>query len=526
MGNKPTMRVTTARRAAGLLAGAACLAGLGAPAAQADMPLYANGDFSVAGALTTGMGAFAVPDANFGTGNYRATTGQVGARHTPMWGEGFVKPELKMTYHSGDSGTFFGDVSAVGAGSAGTGDGNSATGTYGHPAHFDLEEAYGGWATDMPFGNPGDTAILTLGRQSFTVGDNFLIGSGTANNGQRAAYWMAPRSAFNGFGTLKLNAEPVRADLFLLQNSVDQHLTRGLDYPKTTFAGGNVEYFITNAAAGSDGATNYADRQFYVGATYLKILDADRSGTAVGGGFSNLTAPSYGFLSNSGDRDGMHVASVRFGGNPFSGPPVIANASLYGEYARELNTNANRQVNANAYYIEPGYTFSDWWGKPKFFYRYAHFSGDKNFTSINANSTKRSYDPLFYSAGPRDYGSWYMGEITGQYMLFNSNENVHMLGASITPDPKWKLMALFYRFMLDQPGQAGSTVTSHHFDDEVNLVAEYAYSSSTNFAFTLGAAQMGTAAQQQFNASTNNVNNNRTAKDNTYLAEASVIINF
>lgn len=527
MGDQLTKTVQRSRRALGLLAGAACLAGIGAAPALADMPIYSSGDFSVAGALTTGFGAFAVPDANFGTGTYRLNSGTVAAQHTPAWGEGFVKPELKMTYRGDGGNTYFGDVSAIGAGSAGTGDGNSTTGTAGHPGHFDLEEAYVGWAGDMPYGNPGDTAILTLGRQAFMVGDNFLIGSGTANQGQRAAYWLAPRNAFNGFGTLKLNAEPVRADFFLLQNSVDQHLTRGLDYPKTTFAGANVEYFITNAAAGSDGATNYADRQFYVGATYFKILDADSTGTGASGAFSNQSAADFGnALASGADRKGMNVYSMRFGGNPFSGPPAIANASLYGEYVRESNTDNGRQVNANAYYIEPGYTFSDWFGKPKFFYRYAHFSGDKNQGSIDGSGTKRAYDPLFYSAGPRDYGSWYMGEITGQYMLFNSNEDVHMIGASWTPDPKWKFLALFYRFMLDQPGQLGSTVTSRHFDDEVNLVAEYAYSSQTNFAFTLGAAQMGAGAQQAFNANANNQANGRTAKTDTYLAEASVIFNF
>lgn len=119
-----------------------------------------------------------------------------------------------------------------------------------------------------------------------------------------------------------------------------------------------------------------------------------------------------------------------------------------------------------------------------------------------------------------------MGEITGQYLLFNSNEDVHLIGASWAPDPKWKFLALFYRFMLDQPNQGGTAITARHFDDEVNLVAEYAYSSQTNFAFTLGAAQMGTAAKQTMNANTNNQNNNRTAKTDTYLVEASVVFSF
>jgi len=502
--------------------------------ALADMPLYANGDFSLAGALTVGAGAFAAPQANFGTGTYKSSVNAYGthdqlSNRTPSWAEGYAKPELKATYHNGSIGTIFGDVSAVYAGSLGQGEAATYASTYGHPSRVDLEEAYIGYSNDMPFGNPGDTAILTLGRQAFNVGDNFLIGSGTTNYGQRSNYWMAPRTAFNGLGTLKLNAEPVRADVFVLENTVNQRASRGLDQPKTDFAGLNVEYFITAGTAGADGATNYADRQFYFGGTYFNIYDA-QTRSVNGVYWNNLDATSAGGLPNSmADRKGMNVFDAHFGGNPFSGPPIVANASLYGEYVRELNDKADHKVNANAYYIEPGYAFPDVWGKPKLSYRYAHFSGDAEQTT--GGGSKHAYDALFYSAGPRDFGSWFMGEIAGQYQLFNTNEDVHMVSLSATPTSQIKLIATYYRFMLDHAvlDSTGQQMSGRrHYADEVDLVAEYAYTSSVNFALVGAAEKIAGAARDQYQSTLSNLNNGtRTDTNNyTYQVEGYVTIAF
>ena len=513
------------RRKAGsvvsLLALTVAMASLNGGAALADMPLFTYGDLGGAFALGTGFGTFYAPQANWGTGTVKSSPPNQHLATDPAWAEGFLKPELKLTYHNGDiGGTIFGDVSAVAAGTAGKGDANYYSTTYGTPARVDLEESYIGYSTDMPFGNPGDTAILTLGRQAFTIGDSYLIGSGTANVGQRANYWLAPRTAFNGFGTLKLNADPVRADVFLLQNTTDQRITRQTDQPKTTFAGINTEYFITAGVAGADGATNYADRQFYLGGTYINIIDADTDGGNADGAFSNSYINKYnGTLNSFADRKGMNVYDLHMGGNPISGPPIVADASLYGEFVRELNDDSDRKVNATSYYIEPGYTLSSVYGKPHFAYRYAHFSGDKA-SETDANSTKHGYDTLFYAAGPRDFGTWYMGEITGQYMLFNTNEDVHMLSTSMQATSQIKLMANYYRIMLDQ-SEATLNVKNRHFDDEVDLIGEYAYTAATNFALVGAVAKSADAAkimsQNLYGTSPGNY---------TYQLEGYVTINF
>lgn len=517
----PKARSSKVRSSISLLALTAALASFHGGAAKADIPLFSYGDLGGAFALGTGFGTFYAPQANYGTGTVRSSeTTRKLSNSSPAWAEGYLKPELKLTYHNGSVGTIFSDVSAVLATTAGQGDANYWSTTYGNPTRLDLEEAYVGYSTDMPFGNPGDTAILTVGRQAFTIGDSFLVGSGTYNAGQRGAYWMAPRNAFNGFGTLKLNAEPVRADLFLLQNSSNQRITRGTDQPKTTFAGINTEYFITAGTAGADGATNYADRQFYFGGTYMNILDSSSDEGNTLGAFSNNYIGQYNNVLNPySDRKGMNVFDLHVGGNPFSGPPIIADASFYGEFVRELNTDDNRKVNATAYYFEPGYTLSSVYGKPHFAYRYAHFSGDKVSPS-DGSSTKHAYDPLFYGSGPRDFGTWYMGEIAGQYQLFNTNEDVHMLSASIQATSQIKLMANYYRFMLDQSTPTLHT-TSRHFSDELDLVGEYAYSAATNFALVGAVSRSADAGKIYYQT------NYSTSPGNyTYQLEGYVTINF
>ena len=87
--------------------------------------------------------------------------------------------------------------------------------------------------------------------------------------------------------------------------------------------------------------------------------------------------------------------------------------------------------NAEAYFLEPGYTFDKWPTKPKVYYRYSHFSGQRSTTG----GATTAYDPMFYgdSALRMGFGTYYLGEIVGQYDLFNTNENVHQFGITLNP---------------------------------------------------------------------------------------------
>jgi hypothetical protein len=94
-------------------------------------------------------------------------------------------------------------VSVVGALTRGNGDATSSLAPQGAssttsnaPQHAALEDALIGWHSGNLFADTlGEDAIeLSGGRQSFVLGDSFLIGSGVVNGFGRAAFYPQPRA--------------------------------------------------------------------------------------------------------------------------------------------------------------------------------------------------------------------------------------------------------------------------------------------------------------------------------------------
>src|SRR5690348_14337126 len=178
-------------------------------------------------------------------------------RTTRDWFEGFGKPfaELEMPFF--DFGHTYALVSMVGALTRGNGDSLSSLApqaarstTSDAPQHAALEDAVVGWHSGNLFADSmGEDAIeLSGGRQSFVLGDAFLIGTGVANGFGRAALYLQPRASFDDVALLELDLEPVRARVFNLENRVDQDLMRGFDQPKSQFLGLDIGLFGTSEA--------------------------------------------------------------------------------------------------------------------------------------------------------------------------------------------------------------------------------------------------------------------------------------
>jgi hypothetical protein len=468
------------RRALARLGVLVLLLGLGSGTARAKVQLYSGDGLTVDGALQLGTGFFASPNANFGLGTYDSG----GARRitgSPLWLESYFTPELKASYAQPRLGQFYGDVSTVGAMTLGDGDANLLSTTVGNPASIALENAYVGWKSGRLLGDLGDDALdLRAGRQNFVVGDAFLVGLGNVNVGRRAAYYIGPRTAFDGIGTVRINTEPVRGDLFVLRTTTDRKLTRGFDQPQTDFAGANIEWF--ESSKGQDGRFSYDARARYVGAMFLHVYDADGNGC--------FSIANCGFgppgIDVHANRDGLDVASVRTGGAPFA---KLEDFLFYAEYAHEFNDRSGFKVDADAWYVEPGWRFSQLPWTPQISYRYSHFSGD----SDPNDQTKRSFDPLFFTTG-RGFGTWILGEIAGQYLIFNSNVNVHQVGLSASPRDDLKLSALLYRFDWDQPAQFGGT--DAHAMDELDLIAEWTVTERLSITGGFGIARPGKGGRQ------------------------------
>ncbi|MGQ0663327.1 MAG: alginate export family protein [Pseudomonadota bacterium] len=473
--------------AAGLVVGAV-------PGAQAQEPsfkLYEGGGLTLNMDLTVAFGAFSVGNANFGIGSVGLNGTRKGGR---QWTEGFVIPSLLAEFDFGEGGSLYGNLSAVGAATRGDGEGQALSGTSNRPERLEVENAVLGWKSGKTFEALGEDAIdISAGRQSFTVGDGFLIIDGTVDGFGRAAYYLGPRAAFEKTAILKINTEPVRADLFHLASRTDQRTMRANDVADSDLYGANIEWF--QSAREDRGRADYDARQWYVGATAMRIYKADSTGP--GSNFSFAGGGTGG--AQSANRDGLGVYSLRLGGAFLSALPGL---KLYGEAAIQRNGATDRKVRAGAWYAEPQYQFDLPWA-PRLSYRYAHFSGDPN----PADRTDKSWDPLFNNTGPRGIGTWAHGEIYSQYVGANSNVNVNQVHLRMTPlDNVLDIGLVLYRFAFAEQGQVidpvtGVAIRSDQLMDEANLYAQWTTPiENLSVLGALGVGRPGTGMKQSLGA--------------------------
>src|ERR1700757_542745 len=239
-----------------------------------------------------------------------------------------------------DFGPTYALVSVVGALTCGNGDALSSlapqaarSATSDAPQHAAFEDAVVGWHSANLFAaSLGEDAIeLSGGRQSFVLGDAFLIGAGVANGFGRAALYLQPRASFDDVALLKLNLEPVRARLFNLENRVDQDLMRGFDQPKSQFLGLDIGLFGKSEADPSP--TKAAEKQapkaaqvvqttrvkkelpdlWSAGFEFFHFYDADSTPET----FSFPPGEPSPVLSIFGNRKGLNVYSGYLAGSVF-----------------------------------------------------------------------------------------------------------------------------------------------------------------------------------------------------------------
>ena len=374
-----------------------------------------------------GAGVFAVNNARMGAGVTSLADGKRTSQ--PRWFEAYVKPGLSGSVDSGAIGTFYGNVAVIGTTTQGDGDAVSATGTqftHGGVSHGDIERLAAGWKSGALLPQ-ADAINLSVGRQDFVLGDGFLLADGNADTGKEGGYWFGARSAWVNSTIARLQWDPVHADVFWLKTDRDS---------------GNMNIQGANLEAKKDGLGT-------IGAAYMLVTndDASRSGLVGSDGVSSL-------------RKGMNVFDVRAQGTPL---PMVPDLFVSAEYVKEKNTSEGHKLDADAWYGEIGYTLSALPWKPSFSYRYAHFSGDDAASS----NQSEAFDPLRYSM-VRGWGSYFHGEVAGQYLLFNSNENLHMLHATVNPLDNVQLGAIYYDFDVDQAAGGGSKNFGHEIDLHVD----------------------------------------------------------
>jgi hypothetical protein len=232
---------------------------------QAHQMLYDQDGYTLAVGVEVGVGAFAVGNVDTGVGNVNTDARLQGPfppserRTTRDWFEGFAKPFVELETPFFDFGHTYALVSVVGALTRGNGDATSSLAPQGArsttsdaPQHAALEDAVIGWHSGNLFADSlGEDAIeLSGGRQSFVLGDSFLIGTGVVNGFGRAAFYLQPRASFDRAAILKLSLSPVRAKLFHLENRVDQDLIVS-EGPKFPASWENTGKFIDSSPRSS-----------------------------------------------------------------------------------------------------------------------------------------------------------------------------------------------------------------------------------------------------------------------------------
>ena len=182
-------------------------------------------------------------------------------------------------------------------------------------------------------------------------------------------------------------------------------------------------------------------------------------------------------------RDGLNVFNVRAYTAPLTNRPGL---SFEFEYAAERNSEA---LDANAWTVLGAYQLERVAWKPKLSYRYAYFQGDDPATAAN-----EAFDPLL--PGFYDWGSWWQGEIAGEYFLSNSNLISHQIRAHFQPTDAISGGVIVFNFRLDQPQALAPAVTDKDVALETDFYTDWQLTKHFTASFMLAFANPGSAVEQ------------------------------
>ena len=370
----------------------------------------------------------------------------LGANTDHWWEYGF-EPQLSLETPLG-GGSLYGKLSGVYTGTFGN-DASGLTIGLNDPNKLTLEQANIGWKRSGIFpALQDDTFSITLGRQDYNIGTGFLINDGGGDGGERGGWYIGMRKAFKNAAVARLSSKELLAEAFYLENQPRSGGIEGKIY------GGNLEY-------------HFGDK-LTLGGTGM-VVDPHLP--------PDLARTVWERLNTGIDK--LDVYSGRATWKP------LTQLTLSGEYAYETND----QIKADGWYVQAAYETKNVPLAPVFSYRYAWLGGDDP-------NTKRleGFRPIAY--GYTDYGTWYQGEITGNYPLGNSNLNSHMLRAKMKASETVTLNLIYYNFTLDHPSALASNVTSDKWGDEVDFITDWQATKKVYVIGVLGVLFPGKAAEQ------------------------------
>jgi hypothetical protein len=356
-----------------------------------------------------------------------------------QWFEGYAKPALSGTYTFATSSEIYGKLSVVGERTYG-----SVPSAFGEDvSSFGPEDLSIGWRSGKSL-SVGENALdFVIGRTEYRLGHGFLLWDGAAEGGSRGGYWTNARKAFQFAAIGRFQPGPHKVEVFYLDKDELAESDSG-----SRLWGTNYEYRIGENTT--------------LGATYMKwFADA----------------------AIKPERDGLNVFNLRAYTAPLPNTPDL---SFEVEYASERNGKA---LDSNAWTFEGAYELSTVTWKPKLSYRYAFFQGDDPETATN-----EAFDPLFL--GFYDWGTWWQGEIAGEYFLSNSNLKSHRVRVHVAPGDALSGGLIFYKFAFDQPRSVGPEVTATDAAFELDAYTDWKLNQNLTVSFLGAYADPGKAVQQ------------------------------
>ena len=375
----------------------------------------------------------------FGFGNslYANSHDEVQQDLSDNWMEGFVKGGFSGTHALSNAGEFYGAISGVGER------------TYNAPpplvggesSSFDVEDLYIGWRSGNMLGLGENALDFVVGRTQYKLGHGLLIYDGGSEGGSRGGFWSGARKAFEFAAIGRVKAGPTTIETFYL----DRDELPESDSSSATY-GVNFEY-------------------------------AWNEDNTLGATWSSWTANGL-----RPERDGMDLINLRAYLTPL---PSLKALSLELEYAMEDNGDL---IDSTAWNALVGWQFEGAW-TPKLTYRYAVFEGDDPGTTKN-----EAFDGLW--TGFYDWGSWWQGEIGGEYFLSNSNLISNQVRVHAKPTESIGTGLILYDFHFDNTESAG--VTSDNIATELDWYMDWSVNDHFTLSFVAAYSTPGRAVEQAF----------------------------
>jgi hypothetical protein len=375
----------------------------------------------------------------FGFGNslYVNSHDEVQQDLSANWMEGYVKGGFDLTHKLSGGSEIYAALTGVGERTW-----NAPPPLVGGEASsFGVEDAYIGWRSGTSLGLGENAIDLVVGRTQYKLGHGMLIYDGASEGGSRGGFWSGARKAYEFAAVGRVKAGPTMIEAFYL----DRDELPENDSDSKTW-GVNFEYSWNEDNT--------------LGATYSSWS-------------ANDLRPG---------RDGMDLIDLRAYLTPIASLTAL---SFELEYAIEDNGDL---IDSTAWNAQVGWQLETVW-KPKISYRYAVFEGDDPNSDAN-----EAFDGLW--TGFYDWGSWWQGEIAGEYFASNSNLISNQLRVHTKPNDSIGTGLILFDFHLDNTESAG--VTSDNLATELDWYMDWTLNDNFTLSFVAAYAHPGRAVEQAF----------------------------